>query len=206
MVLPSADALLPANPPSHPAMRRRDGGGGYENRLLIPLLLAASALLFFVTYQLFGLAAAGAVVAVFVVFALAAHRVRFSRRFPFLHLSLDAAGSGVRRGGGVGEEEGVVLVFPAGTAGGGMDAAAISALPAAFRYKRGGGGGAHAAATGWAQCAICLGLVRAGEAVRRLPACGHLFHAGCIEKWLRAHATCPLCRAIVTAGEPEVPV
>ncbi|KAF8732926.1 hypothetical protein HU200_015276 [Digitaria exilis] len=206
MVLPSGDALLPANLPIRPVMRRRDGGGGYENRLLIPLLLATSALLFFVTYH-FGLAAAGAVVAVFFVFALAAHRVRLSRRFPFLHLSPGAAGSGVRRGGGVGEEEGVVLVFPAGTAGGnGMDAAAISALPAAFGYKRDGGGGAHAAATGWAQCAICLGLVRAGEAVRRLPACGHLFHAGCIEKWLRAHATCPLCRATVAAGEPEVPV
>ncbi|GJN29603.1 hypothetical protein PR202_gb17844 [Eleusine coracana subsp. coracana] len=80
-----------------------------------------------------------------------------------------------------------------------MGAAATPALPAAFEFKW---DRAAATSTGWAQCAICLGLVRAGEAVRRLPACGHLFHAGCIEKWVQAHATCPLCRAAV----PELPV
>jgi hypothetical protein len=178
-------AVFRGDPPG-PAAGPRDGGGGgdgYENRALIPLFLA-SALLFFVTYQLFGLAAAGGVVALFVVLALAAHRVRLSRAFPFLHLSWDVA-----PGGGV-------LFRPRAAAG--MDAAAISALPAAFGYKRD-----EHAATGWAQCAICLGLVRAGEAVRRLPACGHLFHAGCVDKWLRAHATCPLCRAAVA---PELPI
>ncbi|RLM54725.1 RING-H2 finger protein ATL63-like [Panicum miliaceum] len=83
-------AVFRGDPPD-PVAGRRDGGGGdgdgYENRVLIPLFLA-SALLFFVTYQLFGLAAAGGAVALFVVLALAAHRVRLSRAFPFLHLEI----------------------------------------------------------------------------------------------------------------------
>ncbi|XP_066370195.1 RING-H2 finger protein ATL66-like [Miscanthus floridulus] len=181
-----AAAALHGNPPSPAASRTN--GYAYESRVLIALLLA-SALMFFLTYQLFGPAAATAVVVLFLVFALAAHRVRISRSFPFLHLSLPA-GSAHRRW----------FRPAAGTAEPGMDAAAISALPAAFGYKR------EHAATGWAQCAICLGLVAVGEAVRRLPTCGHLFHAGCIDQWLRAHATCPMCRAAVGAAVPELPV
>ncbi|CAN6172581.1 unnamed protein product [Urochloa humidicola] len=184
-MVPTAVASFHGNPPGSAG---GGGGGGRENRLLIPLFIA-SVLLFFVSYELFGLAAAGGVVALFVVFALAAHRVRFSRAFPFMHLSSPDVSSSSSGGGG--------------GAAAGMDAAAISALPAAFGYKR------DHPATGWAQCAICLGLVRAGEAVRRLPACGHLFHAGCIDKWLRAHATCPLCRAAVVAAAAaatELPV
>ena len=190
-MVPSGAVAFRGDPPG-PAAGRRDDGG-YENRVLIPLFLA-SALLFFVTYQLFGLAAAGGVLALFVGLALAAHRVRLSRGFPFLHLSWDV----VPGGGGGGGGGGSLLFRPRAAAG--MDAATISALPAAFGYKR----DEHAAATGWAQCAICLDLVRAGEAVRRLPACGHLFHAGCVDKWLRAHATCPLCRTAVAA--PELPI
>ncbi|CAN6215044.1 unnamed protein product [Urochloa humidicola] len=191
-MVPTAAASFHGSPPSSAG-----GGGGGENRLLIPLFIA-SVLLFFVCYELFGLAAAGGVVALFVIFALAAHRAKFSRAFPYLHLSWpDVTASSSSGAGGL---------FRPDAAAAGMDAAAISALPAAFEYKR------DHAATGWAQCAICLGLVRAGEAVRRLPACGHLFHAGCIDKWLRAHATCPLCRAAVVvaaAGTPattELPV
>jgi E3 ubiquitin-protein ligase ATL41 len=82
-----------------------------------------------------------------------------------------------------------------GGGGGGMDEAAIAALPPAFAFKRD-----VLAGEGWAQCAICLGLVREGETVRRLPACGHLFHSSCVDEWLRAHATCPLCRAAVRAA------
>ncbi|CAN6201431.1 unnamed protein product [Urochloa humidicola] len=69
----------------------------------------------------------------------------------------------------------------------GMADAAIAALPA-FAY-------APPAAKGSALlCAVCLDDVRAGETVRQLPACRHLFHAGCVDAWLRAHRTCPLCR------------
>ncbi|KAL6888159.1 hypothetical protein ACP4OV_009185 [Aristida adscensionis] len=95
-------------------------------------------------------------------------------------------------------------------AGGGLSPAAVAALPS-FVYRRGvaageaacvagagrgegsGGGGGR----GWAQCAVCLSVVHDGEVVRRLPACMHLFHVGCVDVWLRAHATCPLCRATV---------
>ncbi|KAL6629601.1 hypothetical protein ACP70R_029366 [Stipagrostis hirtigluma subsp. patula] len=78
----------------------------------------------------------------------------------------------------------------AGSAGGqrGLAPSALAAIPK-LEYRRGGHAGA-----GWAQCAICLAVVRDGEVVRQLPACGHLFHVGCIDLWLRSHATCPLCR------------
>ncbi|KAK3146609.1 hypothetical protein QOZ80_3BG0268880 [Eleusine coracana subsp. coracana] len=45
-------------------------------------------------------------------------------------------------------------------------------------------------------CALCLSDYAGGnELVRVVPACGHFFHADCdIDRWLRAHRTCPLCR------------
>ncbi|GJM90750.1 hypothetical protein PR202_ga07059 [Eleusine coracana subsp. coracana] len=68
----------------------------------------------------------------------------------------------------------------------GLAPSALAALPR-LAYRRGVAGG-------WAQCAICLAVVRDGETVRLLPACGHLFHVSCIDAWLHSHATCPLCR------------
>ncbi|XP_002450052.2 E3 ubiquitin-protein ligase EL5 [Sorghum bicolor] len=52
-------------------------------------------------------------------------------------------------------------------------------------------------ADGWREgsCGVCLADLDDGEAVRVLPACMHYFHAACVGKWLRVHATCPLCRA-----------
>lgn len=80
--------------------------------------------------------------------------------------------------------------------GGGLSQEDIDAIPA-YEYHR------KAAAE---QCAVCIGVVRDRETVRRLPACGHTFHAPCVDGWLRAHATCPMCRADVKvaggAGEP----
>jgi len=43
-------------------------------------------------------------------------------------------------------------------------------------------------------CAICLMEMGEGCKVRRLPRCGHVFHAGCIDQWLRQQFTCPVCR------------
>ena len=74
----------------------------------------------------------------------------------------------------------------------GLAPSVLSAIPM-LAYRRG---------AGWAQCAICLAVVRDGETVRRLPACGHLFHVECIDLWLRSNATCPLCRRDV--GEAAV--
>ncbi|KQK03285.1 RING-H2 finger protein ATL2 [Brachypodium distachyon] len=69
----------------------------------------------------------------------------------------------------------------------GMSAAAVAALPT-FAYE---------AEQPAADCAVCLGQLEAGEKVRRLPKCAHLFHADCVDAWLRAHSTCPMCRAAV---------
>mmetsp|Transcript_70905 Transcript_70905/g.198848 ORF Transcript_70905/g.198848 Transcript_70905/m.198848 type:complete len:273 (+) Transcript_70905:128-946(+) len=44
-----------------------------------------------------------------------------------------------------------------------------------------------------AECSICLGDIRAGDALRRL-GCGHAFHRPCIDLWLLRRADCPLCK------------
>ncbi|RLN12377.1 hypothetical protein C2845_PM09G15100 [Panicum miliaceum] len=82
----------------------------------------------------------------------------------------------------------------------GLADAAIGALPA-FAYEppptpKGAEGDDDKTRGGGSVllCAVCLEDVRAGEMVRQLPACRHLFHADCVDAWLRAHRTCPLCR------------
>ncbi|TKW36978.1 hypothetical protein SEVIR_1G016900v4 [Setaria viridis] len=80
----------------------------------------------------------------------------------------------------------------------GLPPSVLSAIPM-LAYRRGAAG----AGAGWAQCAICLAVVRDGETVRLLPACGHLFHVECIDLWLRSHATCPLCRRDVGEAAAE---
>ncbi|KAM0866940.1 hypothetical protein ACQ4PT_042321 [Festuca glaucescens] len=70
----------------------------------------------------------------------------------------------------------------------GMSDAAVAALPTITF---------DAQAVAAADCAVCLGQLEAGETVRRLPKCAHLFHAECVDAWLRAHSTCPMCRAAV---------
>ncbi|PNT71339.1 hypothetical protein BRADI_2g26375v3, partial [Brachypodium distachyon] len=67
---------------------------------------------------------------------------------------------------------------------GGLSEAGIAAIPA-FAYDAGVGDG------GQVQCAVCLGTLRRGETVRRLPVCAHTFHVGCVDMWLHSHATSP---------------
>lgn len=55
-------------------------------------------------------------------------------------------------------------------------------------------------------CAVCLGEVGKGETVRRMPACCHVFHRDCIDLWLRARATCPVCRCGVLPPEVVVTI
>ncbi|CAM0153120.1 unnamed protein product [Urochloa decumbens] len=53
-----------------------------------------------------------------------------------------------------------------------------------------------------AECAICLAEFVDGDAVRVMPACGHGFHARCIERWLAGgrRSSCPTCRAPLPAA------
>lgn len=41
------------------------------------------------------------------------------------------------------------------------------------------------------QCMVCLSDFEQGEEVRKLP-CGHVFHVGCIDEWLRRCTDCPI--------------
>lgn len=68
----------------------------------------------------------------------------------------------------------------------GLSSSALGALPA-FRF--GDMGGARAT-----ECAVCLGAFDAAEVLRVLPGCQHAFHAECVDTWLQAHSTCPVCR------------
>jgi hypothetical protein len=83
----------------------------------------------------------------------------------------------------------------------GLDESAIKSLPsaqylAAVAAARGSGASR--------ECAVCLLEFADGDELRALPLCAHAFHADCIDVWLRAHASCPLCRAAV-ALPPPVP-
>ncbi|KAK7364318.1 hypothetical protein VNO80_12875 [Phaseolus coccineus] len=49
------------------------------------------------------------------------------------------------------------------------------------------------------QCAVCLSDFADADALRLLLKCGHVFHTRCIDAWLAAHVTCPVCRGDVSA-------
>nr|GMD38585.1 probable E3 ubiquitin-protein ligase XERICO [Ipomoea batatas] len=57
------------------------------------------------------------------------------------------------------------------------------------------------------ECAICLSEFVEGEVGRELERCRHVFHAGCVEKWLlhgEGHGSCPLCRSPVVVPGADV--
>lgn len=87
----------------------------------------------------------------------------------------------------------------------GVDPSVIESFPS-FSFKEGenlpedGGLGALLDAEEGGrsrECAVCLGEYAPGEVIKKLPSCGHLFHAECIVVWLAAKVTCPICRAVV---------
>ncbi|XP_062221207.1 E3 ubiquitin-protein ligase EL5-like [Phragmites australis] len=80
--------------------------------------------------------------------------------------------------------------------GGGIDKAALAAMPV-LRFKADAHGGEAA------DCAVCLGAMQDGDAVRALPGCGHAFHVACVDVWLCARATCPVCRARPALPPPQ---
>ncbi|KAJ0704794.1 putative transcription factor C2H2 family [Helianthus annuus] len=53
-------------------------------------------------------------------------------------------------------------------------------------------------------CSICLADYKPEDVVRLLPACGHLYHVSCIDTWLNAHPTCPVCRNMPCSDSAEL--
>ncbi|URE14607.1 Zinc finger, C3HC4 type (RING finger) [Musa troglodytarum] len=53
------------------------------------------------------------------------------------------------------------------------------------------------------ECCICLTSYEDGVELHALP-CNHHFHSSCIVKWLRIHATCPLCKYNILKGNDIV--
>ncbi|KAG0476509.1 hypothetical protein HPP92_012896 [Vanilla planifolia] len=74
----------------------------------------------------------------------------------------------------------------------GLDDITISSI-VSFVYKTGDG------LVDSKDCSVCLGEFHDGELVRLLPKCSHAFHLSCIDRWLRSHVNCPLCRAPIVA-------
>eukprot|EP00931_Biecheleriopsis_adriatica_P122591 TRINITY_DN97599_c0_g1_i1.p1 TRINITY_DN97599_c0_g1~~TRINITY_DN97599_c0_g1_i1.p1 ORF type:complete len:443 (+),score=99.81 TRINITY_DN97599_c0_g1_i1:65-1393(+) len=52
---------------------------------------------------------------------------------------------------------------------------------------------------GQQQCMVCLCDFEENDEVRRLP-CRHVFHASCIDEWLRRCTDCPICKTNVDAA------
>ncbi|CAL4915415.1 unnamed protein product [Urochloa decumbens] len=48
-------------------------------------------------------------------------------------------------------------------------------------------------------CPICLEPFADDDGVRVVPACGHLYHAPCIDRWLDVRNSCPVCRCAVAS-------
>ncbi|KAF0914003.1 hypothetical protein E2562_026384 [Oryza meyeriana var. granulata] len=84
-----------------------------------------------------------------------------------------------------------------GTAGerwnSGVDRAVVELLPV-FRF------GALRGQKAGLECTVRLGWFEPTEAFRLLLKCRHGFHVECVDMWLDAHSTCPLCRSHV---DPE---
>ncbi|XP_055824491.1 RING-H2 finger protein ATL43 [Solanum dulcamara] len=70
----------------------------------------------------------------------------------------------------------------------GIDRTVIESLPV-FRF-----GSLRGQKAEGLECAVCLNKFESSEILRLLPKCKHAFHIECVDTWLDAHSTCPLCR------------
>ncbi|KAF3452742.1 hypothetical protein FNV43_RR03175 [Rhamnella rubrinervis] len=69
----------------------------------------------------------------------------------------------------------------------GIDRSVVESLPV-FRF------GSLLGQKDGLECAVCLTRFESTEVLRLLPKCKHAFHVECVDTWLDAHSTCPLCR------------
>jgi len=51
-------------------------------------------------------------------------------------------------------------------------------------------------------CVVCMCDVQTRQTVRCLP-CNHIYHARCIDKWLKTNRTCPVCRHDASTLKPD---
>ncbi|CAN6194961.1 unnamed protein product [Urochloa humidicola] len=63
------------------------------------------------------------------------------------------------------------------------------------RRRSGSGSGGKGRRAAAVECVVCLQELEDGDVVRVLPPCRHFFHGRCIDAWLCAHSSCPVCRA-----------
>ncbi|KAM0863016.1 hypothetical protein ACQ4PT_044885 [Festuca glaucescens] len=94
----------------------------------------------------------------------------------------------------------------------GLDIDAINGLPVTLYSPtrsagvKGGGGEEEQAVE--AECSICISALVARDKVKALPPCRHCFHPNCVDAWLRAQPSCPLCRTsllpVTAGGKPDV--
>lgn len=52
-------------------------------------------------------------------------------------------------------------------------------------------------------CAICQDTIIPTDPARRLVACGHVYHRGCIDEWFRRSVYCPSCRHDIRLPQPS---
>ncbi|GJM90372.1 hypothetical protein PR202_ga06645 [Eleusine coracana subsp. coracana] len=79
----------------------------------------------------------------------------------------------------------------------GLSPAELRRLPSFAFASTGGDSDGDASLTPSHLCAVCIEAGCAGERWRALPACGHAFHAACVDRWLAKSPACPICRAAV---------
>jgi hypothetical protein len=94
----------------------------------------------------------------------------------------------------------------AAAAASGLDADTINGLPVTLYSPARSTVGEEEQAVE-AECSICLSALVAGDKVKALPPCGHRFHPGCVDDWLRSHPSCPLCRSTLlpaAVAKPDV--
>ncbi|KAK9935140.1 hypothetical protein M0R45_022252 [Rubus argutus] len=52
------------------------------------------------------------------------------------------------------------------------------------------------------ECPICLEQFEVDGDAKEMP-CKHLFHGDCVDKWLKIHGSCPVCRFTMPAEDEE---